>query len=1038
MGAVARLFSKVSKIASIALSFVPGMQPIAAAFAINSAIMGKIGGSGKKPQVSSSQRDRLYATIDPSTPRKIVFGSTAMATDIRYEEWGGTNQEYLDRIVVVASHKVQAIDEIWFEDKLAWTAAGGVQSSYSGYLTVATRLEGNAGNTIAINGGSKWGSSRRLTGCAYVHLRYKTTGNSKKAESPFSSTIPQRMTIKGKGALLYDPRLDSTAGGSGSQRADDQSTWAWTSDTAGNNPALQLLWYLLGWRIAGKLAVGRGIPKSRLLMSAFIAAANLCEEAVALAAGGTEPRYRAAGVVSEADAPSAVIEAIETSCAGTLRDASGRLALDILHNDLATALSPGLTDDDVIGQCEWQSTPGLDLEFNIIRGRYTDPSNNSLFQLVDYPPVVLPSPDGLDRIQPFDLSMVQSPSQAQRLAKQELQRAQYQGVFRGEFKATGWRCQVGSVVPFTFSALGFSNKLFRVIEQVIRMDGTCSLVLREENAAIYAWSSEETAPVQPAAPTPYDPLNSPLVQAVAETDASIVAAIANTLTLIEAAQALIAGKSQIFYQPTPPTAEESNANDRWVDTANGNVEYRRIAGSGSVTLGGRAVLIGGKPFSLCWTLADDQRIAQAIVAAAGAQATADRKIVTFNQEATPTAEGIGDLWLKPSTQIVYRWSGLTWADHSSLGAPNGTLVGSSTAADVSGATVNFNGRNDRNGAAIAAATVAGDGSAIDHVINTDGSANISFQWSWGGSEADIDGWLIYVRSSSSSSAYTFGSAPAEELVFPTSPEKRAFFVPGVAANRYYSFGVRAFRVVDPDVAPSGRILGPLVQSSASGENPYQPSSSVAFAGDITGTVDGLPAASVADGAAAANLGLNSDGTVKSGKVVAGSLAADVLNEVVSATATNVTATDGGVVLLTLPGVSVKPSQGGFVHLILTCNLKLATPLGKTSAILYGRLQRSPAGAGTWTEIHSWLMGSRVVGEYVYDIGPPEVFDFVSGETLRVSAASQYIDVPASNGDYDYRWLASKTPDGTGATAAEVAAGVADNAYGLALSVKVAA
>ncbi|MBX4388502.1 hypothetical protein K4H03_20625, partial [Mycobacterium tuberculosis] len=355
-------------------------------------------------------------------------------------------------------------------------------------------------------------------GCAYVHLRYKTTGNSKKTESPFASSIPQRMTIKGKGALLYDPRLDSTVGGSGSQRADDQSTWAWTSDAAGNNPALQMLWYLLGWRINGKLAVGRGIPKSRILMSAFIAAANLCEEAVSLAAGGSEPRYRSSGVVSEADAPSAVIDAIEASCAGTLRDASGRLALDILHNDRATALSPGLTDADVIGQCDWQQTKSLDESFNVVRGRYTDPSNNALYQLVDYPAVSLPSPDGLERIHVFDLSMVQSASQAQRLAKQELQRAQYQGVFKGEFKATAWRCQVGSIVPFTFSALGFSNKLFRVVEQVVRMDGTCGLVLREENAAIYAWATEETAPVQAAAPTPYDPNNSPLILGIIEGD----------------------------------------------------------------------------------------------------------------------------------------------------------------------------------------------------------------------------------------------------------------------------------------------------------------------------------------------------------------------------------------------------------------------------------------------------------------------------------------------------------------------------------------
>lgn len=481
--------------------------PLAASMSIIGAAV------SKNPKVSSAQRDRLFATIDPSAPRKIVFGSTAMATDIRYEEWGGTDQEYLDRIIAVASHKVQAIREIWIEDKLAWTSAGGVTATYAGYLTVTTRLEGTSANTIAINGGAKWGASRRLTGCAYVHMRFKTTGNSKKASSPFASSIPQRLTIIGDGALLYDPRQDTTVGGSGSQRANDQSTWAWTSDNVGNNLALQELFFLLGWKINGKLAVGRGIPPSRIDMASFIAAANLCEENVSLAVGGTEKRYRGAGVVSESDAPSAVLEAMHAGCAGTLRDASGKLALSILYNDLASPVA-AFTDDDVLGQFEWQATRSLDDSFNVVRGRRTDPSTSALYQLVDYPPVSLTSPDGLERIHPFDLSMVQSASQAQRLAKQELQRAQYQGVFSAKFKATGLRATVGQVITLTFSPLAFATKLFRITEQTINMDGTVDLTLREENAAIYAWATEETAAVVAAAPITYDPLNSPLIKGI--------------------------------------------------------------------------------------------------------------------------------------------------------------------------------------------------------------------------------------------------------------------------------------------------------------------------------------------------------------------------------------------------------------------------------------------------------------------------------------------------------------------------------------------
>ncbi|MBX4388517.1 hypothetical protein K4H03_20710, partial [Mycobacterium tuberculosis] len=155
-----KILRPILQIAAIAVNFIPGLGKLASLAITAGLSLASAALAPKAPKVSPAQRERLYATIDPSAPRKIVFGQTAMATDIRYEEWSGTNQEYLDRIVAVASHKVQAIEEIWFDDKLAWTSAGGVQSPYSGYLTVQTRLEGSAANTIAINGGSKWGSSR--------------------------------------------------------------------------------------------------------------------------------------------------------------------------------------------------------------------------------------------------------------------------------------------------------------------------------------------------------------------------------------------------------------------------------------------------------------------------------------------------------------------------------------------------------------------------------------------------------------------------------------------------------------------------------------------------------------------------------------------------------------------------------------------------------------------------------------------------------------------------------------------------------------
>ncbi len=100
----------------------------------------------KAPKASPSDRDRLFANIDPNTPRKIVYGRTAMATDIRDQEYSGADDEYFHRFVVVASHKINAVEQIWFDDKLAWTSTGGVQGEYASYLTVTPIVEGSAAN----------------------------------------------------------------------------------------------------------------------------------------------------------------------------------------------------------------------------------------------------------------------------------------------------------------------------------------------------------------------------------------------------------------------------------------------------------------------------------------------------------------------------------------------------------------------------------------------------------------------------------------------------------------------------------------------------------------------------------------------------------------------------------------------------------------------------------------------------------------------------------------------------------------------------
>ena len=482
----------------------------------------------KTPKVTASQTERLTASVDPRAFRKSVLGQTACPVEIRYEEWSGKDQEYCDWIVLHASHAMDGIEEIWFDTEMAWSATTGVVGKWVGYFSIPhIVLEGSPANAFTFGSGRWNAASARLTGCAYSHWRFKVTGNGKKAESPFSGGLPSRITVIGRGAKLYDPRRDSTVpGGNGPMRADDQSTWRYTTDdgvTIGENLPLQILRVVLGWRIRNpstgelKLATGSGVPARRLNLATFIDAANLADELLNRSAGGTEPRYHGAGVISEGDDPKASLDMLCTGCCGRFRDTGGKLSLVIAHNDLAAAaIDDGLNDHDVVGPFTWDPDAALEATPNVVRGKYVDASANSLYQLIDYPEVRLPSPDGQDRFFPLDLGVVESSSQAQRIAKMVLQRKQYPREFSAPFDIRAWKYSVGDVVPFTFAALGFNRRIFRVKDQELGQGGVCNMTLTVETPVLYAWDKDDVAPVQAADVIVYDSRNNPLILAIAD------------------------------------------------------------------------------------------------------------------------------------------------------------------------------------------------------------------------------------------------------------------------------------------------------------------------------------------------------------------------------------------------------------------------------------------------------------------------------------------------------------------------------------------
>lgn len=158
-------------------------------------------------------------------------------------------------------------------------------------------------------------------------------------------------------------------------------------------------------------------------------------------------------------------------------------------------------------------------------------------------------------------------------------------------------------------------------------------------------------------------------------------------------------------------------------------------------------------------------------------------------------------------------------------------------------TYNFNTRNDRISVPPADPIIANDGTAVDHVQNTDGSVDISFEWKFNPSnsqadEYNIDGFIVYLRTLTTNEKYTFGSTIAKEDRREVAADKRAILISGVPANRYYTFGIQAYRRVDEDIVSTGILTSNTIKSLYANENPYQPSSTVPFYGNVLGTIDG--------------------------------------------------------------------------------------------------------------------------------------------------------------------------------------------------------
>ncbi len=444
----------------------------------------------KTPSMSQSSADRLQSSVNPTAPRKIVFGNTAAGNDIRYFETFGSKKDRYFQVYALASHRVHSIQSFNAKASPVWSNGSIISGQIASFRAIT---EGSAANAQAGGSGAYWTNSSRFTGCAYTAVTWKIDSKS------YPEGIPQQVITVVEGCPLYDPRRDSANGGSGAHRPDNQATWQYyEGGTAiGRNPALALLTYLIGYRINNKLVWGLGIPLSRINLDSFRFYANLCEERVFVSGGGTTQRYTVDGVFSCADAHETVISAITATMGSCkLNDVGGQYQLIGGYDDTAGP-KIAFTEDDIIGPVgsplpyAWEPGQSLVDCVNVVRGRFADPAQQ--YQLSDWGSIELePEADGIERVMTLDFGAVSRAETCQRIAKQFLLRERLTpGVFQANFGPRAFAVQVGSLITLSLPAQGWNAKLFRVQDQAETHDLMFQMTLREESPAVFAWDREE-------------------------------------------------------------------------------------------------------------------------------------------------------------------------------------------------------------------------------------------------------------------------------------------------------------------------------------------------------------------------------------------------------------------------------------------------------------------------------------------------------------------------------------------------------------------
>ncbi len=314
-----------------------------------------------------------------------------------------------------------------------------------------------------------WTNDHILTGLNYAILTMVRN------DKLFRNGVPQ-VRFELDGPKLYDPRQDSTAGGSGTQRWADPATWQPTVN-------LMVIAYhvLRGILLPCGSVWGGGFPEEDLPYTEWAAAMDKCDLGI-----GTEnrPQFQGGLEIRFEEAPADFLEDVFASANAEILELGGYWYP--LVGD-ADAFAADLTEEDLLVTEAWnhEPFPGQESTFNAVT--ITHPSPDALWNAAA--PITITNDDweaedGGQRMFDLNLPMVYEGSQARQLGNALLNENRRFRTQRLPLPPEYARLRPLQNIRLTSGWYGFDTKAFAITEMaydLLTLNVSVSLRERENS-----------------------------------------------------------------------------------------------------------------------------------------------------------------------------------------------------------------------------------------------------------------------------------------------------------------------------------------------------------------------------------------------------------------------------------------------------------------------------------------------------------------------------------------------------------------------------